>query len=408
MLHHGARKGPRKVYADRLKIGYVLAEFPSPSETFIANEIAKLAELGAELTVLALRRGQGGTPAPCEVIYCDDGPPARSSALIREAWSLVREAWRLEGRWPAAFLRGARNIPCCRRFVAAVQARGIQHLHAHFAFTPADLALMIGRVVGLSVSFSAHARDIYALGRTLRRKIERADACITCTTANLRHLRSLVSPEHAEKIHAVYHGTDLDRFAFNARQDVHTPPRILAVGRLVEKKGFATLLRACRALQEHTVFECRIVGWGPLRRRLERLAAELDLQGLVCFAGRAEYEAMPELYRWADVLAVPSVIAEDGDVDGLPNVVVEALASGLPVVASDISGIPEAISHERTGLLVTPGDACALAEALRRMLNDSELRRRLSREGRELAEESFDVTGNTQRLYEIFRATASG
>lgn len=381
-----------------LKIGYVVETFPSPSETFIANEIKGVAACGADLTVFAVRRGPGGIPVPAEVVYL----PSRAQAAAMAALLGVPVA----GRPAARLARGLGGPAFAPKLAAEAARRGITHLHAHFALLPTTLALTVARSEPVSVSFAAHARDVYAQRRGLGRKLHEARLCIACTEAVAGVLRGLVAGGEQDKVMRVYHGTDLQQFIFRPRERVGDPPRILAVGRFVPKKGFETLLHACAALSERQRVACEIIGGGQNARKLRALRRELGLEGVVAFPGWAAYEAMPQVYEGADVVVVPSVEAADGDMDGLPNVVVEAMAAGVPVVASAISGIPEAVHDGETGLLCPPGDALALAGAMERALTDAELRKHITEGARRLVEQEFDCRKNARRVYELIRQAA--
>lgn len=389
-----------------LKIGYVLETFPSPSETFIANEIRGLVECGADVTVLALRQGSGGLSAPAQVVYALMEPGGARRARPGEAFRRILDATKLGGTSPRELILGLRRGGAARAFALEASRRGIRHLHAHFASLPTDLALMAARMAQASVSFSAHAHDLYVGGHGLARKLRRARLCITCTEANAALLCSLAEPHDQQKVSCVYHGTDLERFAFRAPRETRAPPRIVAIGRMVPKKGFENLLQACALMKERQELACEIVGDGPLASRLSALSRSLGLAEMVRFSSWVPYEAMPAMYARADVLAAPCVRAPDGDRDALPNVIVEAMAAGVPVVASDIGGIPEAIRHEQTGLLCSPGDVQALADALSRMLRDAALRGRVAASARKLAEEKFDCRKSARIIYGLLRRAA--
>jgi len=389
-----------------LKIGYILAEYPSATETFVANEIRGLLDLGASVTVFALRRGRRGLAAECPAFYPGAATTRHGGCAAAARLRMAAEALRLESAAPWSLLCTLKHLGAAARFAGLVRQAGIRHLHAHFAFVPANLALMIARTEPISVSFSAHAWDVYCRGRSLRPKVRRAALCITCTEAARRHVASVARPQDRRKVVCIHHGTDLGRFAFRPREELADTPRVLAVGRLVAKKGLETLLRACNRLRERIRFCCELVGEGPLEARLKALAHELGLDDVVLFAGALPYERMPEVYARADVLAVPSVVGPDGDRDGLPNVVTEAMACGVPVVASRLSGIPEAVEDGRTGLLVAPGDDEALCEALHRMLADRSLRSGCIAAARSLVEERFDAARNSERVLEAIRSAA--
>jgi glycosyltransferase involved in cell wall biosynthesis len=393
---------------NNIRVAYVVDEFPSPTETFVANEIRGLRECGAYVAVFALRRGtQAGAPR-CPVFYRDEDQPHAPVAGWGAHLGAARLALALNWRAPTQLAYALRNVTAALRFAQIARRKDIHHVHGQFAFTPTDIALMMARAEGLSVSFSAHAWDVYCAGSTLPAKLRHANLCLTCTRAAGRHIESRVAIGERSKICCIHHGTDLERFSFSPRYRPADPPMILAVGRLVPKKGFQTLLYACRRLRQRIPFRCRIVGEGPLRPRLLRLIGELGLQEEVSLPGAVPHQEIPAVYRQADLLAAPSIVAPDGDRDGLPNVVTEAMATGLPVVGSRLSGIPEAIADEHNGLLTIPGESARLADALHRMLTDTALRRRCIDNARRRVEQEFDVRENSRRVYEAIRRAARG
>lgn len=386
-----------------LRVGYVVERFPCASETFVANEIRGVAEQGLRVTVFALTAGGGAMDVPAEVVYAEAPADAGRHGRLRSMPALLAEALAVEGPSPRRVLSALRRAKAVRRFAAEADRRGIRHLHAHFASLPATLAFMTARLTGATVSFAAHARDIYLEPAALPRKLSRATLCVTCSRANAEFLRGLAPQAGRSRVVVVYHGTDLDRFTFRPRTEPASPPLVVAMGRFVPKKGFDVLLRACALLRSRMELRCEIVGEGPLAAHLPSLARRLDLGGTCSFPGWMPYERTPQLYGRADVLAAPSVVAPDGDRDGLPNVVVEAMASGVPVVACRVGSIPEAVLHEQTGLLVPPGDPVALANALERLLTDADLRAAVARAARRRAEEQFDCREGARMLTSLLR-----
>ena len=311
---------------------------------------------------------------------------------LRVAWALgtvhrslpsLRHA--IEGLWLARDLR--RN--------------GVGHLHAHFIHSPAAVAYLAFLAAGPPFSVTAHAKDLYTtLPRNLRIRARAARFIITCTRFNAAHLAGIVSAG----MHVVYHGTDLRRFAPD-RSDVE-PQRILSVGRLVTKKGFNDLVDALGLLQKKGLrIRADIYGGGPLRDELEARALRLGLEGRLTFHGARLQDEIRAAYRRAAVFVLAPVVMDDGDRDGIPNVLVEAMASGVPVVATRISGIPELITDGIDGLLVNEHDPVALAGAIERVLLDSELGARLGRAGRRRVERDFDLVANTRRLRALFEAS---
>jgi glycosyltransferase involved in cell wall biosynthesis len=228
----------------------------------------------------------------------------------------------------------------------------------------------------------------------------REGALFLAVSESLRR-RAVAQGFPAERTHVHYNGVDLARFAAAHEDDGET---VLHVGRLVEKKGTAMLLRALALVPAGRLV---IIGDGPLRPALERLARELGLGRRLRFLGAQPPHAVAEWMRRAALLAAPSLTAQDGDAEGLPNVVVEAAASGLPVVGSDHEGIPEAVLDERSGFIVPEGDVETLARRLTDLLGDPALRRRMGAAGRALAEEKFDLKRQMRLLEDRYDALAS-
>jgi glycosyltransferase involved in cell wall biosynthesis len=291
-----------------------------------------------------------------------------------------------------------------------LEAPEVCHLHAHFAHGTTTITWLAAEIASLPFSFTGHARDIYATelnpGGLLRRKLRAARFAVTCTEANRRHLLQ-VAPDAS--VHLVYHGLGADfeglvepepaaGIAANGRL------RVLGVGRLVAKKGFDVFVEACALLADRKVpVEALIVGQDDkdgeeVRRRI----AARDLEGHVRLPGPMGQAELCREYRRASVFCLPCRVLP-GDRDGLPNVLVEAMASGVPVVTTGVSGIPELVSHEANGLLVDPDDPEALAAALLRLHEDRELARRLARAGRATVRERFDGDALAGRLANLFR-----
>ncbi len=323
-----------------MRLAYLVGMYPQASETFIAREIAGLRARGHALDIFSLFAPVEGRAEG--VTY---GWPNAVARLLRK----VTGTSALARRW--------------RRRLGDYDA-----VVAHFGSEPSTVAL---EAIGDNpLVISLHARDLYVEAERLEEKIARAAAVVTCTAANADFLRA-AHPAHAEKIHLVYHGLPrawLDVPPSDRQRYPDEPLRIVAVGRLVAKKGYGVLIEACARLkQDGVVSHLHVVGDGPLREVLQENAWQAGVGDTVDFAGWAAERAVREAYAWADVFCCPSVITADGDRDGLPNVLVEAMATGLPAVGSAISGIPEAIEDGVTGFLVPPGDAPALAAALARL-----------------------------------------
>jgi glycosyltransferase involved in cell wall biosynthesis len=295
---------------------------------------------------------------------------------------------------------------------AEIEARGATaHLHGHFCHGVANIAWFVSRLTGIPFSFTAHAKDIYQSELNpkdlLERKLAAARFVATCTEANARVLKSRCSD--ANIVHTIYHGLDIDYFS-PAGGATEPLPLVLSVGRFVEKKGFAYLVEACARLRSRGLaFKCIIVGEnGAAYEPLRRLVAERALEETVELHGAVTQEELREIYRRARVFALPCQVMDDGDRDGIPNVLAEAMAMGVPVVSTRISGIPELVDDGVHGLLVQSRDAEALAAALERVLVDPALRARLSEAGRRRICERFDSRRTTVALRDLFLHAMSG
>lgn len=407
------------------RVGYVLKVFPRFSETFILGELLELERQGVSVEVFSLR------PATEQRRHADFGrlrarvqyvPQARWRELRAFLGAHIRVAVRRPRPYASALWRGLRRRRSASfgHFVQAVWIAdrathaGITHLHAHFASVATSVALHVRRLGGPSYSFTAHAKDIFldaTQPRDLRRKLAAADFAVTVSDFNLRYLRPLDARNGLVRI---YNGLDLDQFSFvgvarppDSRR-VEAPPLVLAVGRLVEKKGFDDLVRACAQLRARQLaFACRIVGAGEREAELRQLIDELELGALVQLAGPLPREELIELLPRASVLAAPCVVGSDGNRDGLPTVLIEAMARGVPVVATDVTGIPELVRDGRTGLIVGQRDPAALAGAIERLITDSALAERLTAAARRLVEDQFDLRRNVDQLRTLFQEAAA-
>lgn len=398
--------------ADR--IAYVLGRFPVLSETFIAREIRDLLELGVAVDVYALTREPAGSLPPEAESFAGDvafRPPLPRLAAarpVRLARRLVardaRTLW-AEGRTERAgwgMVVAGRVASAC--WLADRVARsGAGHIHAHFLGAPAQVAYLASRLLHLPFSAAAHASDAFVRGRVTafeRRIAQEAAAIVTCSASLAEHL-VLAHGLPSEKLLPIYHGIRAGELEVDRRPEA--PPLILAVGRLVEKKGFHHLITAAALLrQAGTPFRCTIVGEGPERPLLESLIADARLGDLVDLPGTRPFREVVRLYSRASVLVAPSVEASDGDMDGLPNVLLEAAAARVPLVATTVSAIPEFVRHEATGLLVSPHDAHGLADAVGRILSDGTLAANLAEAGRERVLRHFDSRDSARRLARLF------
>jgi colanic acid/amylovoran biosynthesis glycosyltransferase len=288
-----------------------------------------------------------------------------------------------------------------------VADRRITHLHAHFGSVPTTVARAAARLSGIGYSFTAHAKDIYHQEvdpAAMSRKLSDARAVITVSDFNHDHLRRRYGPA-ASRVRRIYNGIDLRQYGYRTPQvrPEGEPPLIAAVGRLVEKKGFADLIRAAGRLRDRGLdFRLQIAGTGPLADQLDKQIADLGLRDRAELLGPLPQDEVRRLVTAATVFAAPCVVGADGNRDGLPTVLLEAMALGTPCISTPVTGIGEAIEDGRTGVLVDQHDSDALASAIGRLLGDLGLRRRLSRAARDRIEVEFDAARQGSRVADVF------
>lgn len=417
-------------------VAYVLKGYPRMSELFIASEIYRLEQLGVPLRLYVIKPAdetqQHGivarikskpdylpattslTKTPLRrwlAAHLKDFLPGLRGVAHRRPVGLARAA-------AAAFAQGFRarrsfwswpRKVYLKEFLQAatiadgvLRAGNVRHLHAHFCHGATTVAWLASLMTGLSFSFTAHAKDIYCESLNpsglLRRKMRAARFVVTCTDANREHLLGV---EPRARVHCVYHGLNAEfTELLGGTNDAARPStstngkqlRALGVGRLVEKKGFDVLVEACGILRRREVpFEAVIVGeHGEHEPEIRRRIDALNLGDSVRLAGPMEQSRLYEEYRSAGVFCLPCRVLDNGDRDGIPNVLMEAMACGLPVITTPISGIPEIIRDGVNGRLVPPDDPAALADALMRLDADPRLAESLSAEARETVRERFD------------------
>ncbi len=405
-----------------MRIVYVLDQFPSVSETFILREMAALREHGHTIVPFSMAPGErevlhdGAAPfleatvtrpallSPSFAWQCWKAFAQRPGRVLSAAGSHLRRTFGTSWPWPR--LLGCLASACA--LTPAVLQPPPGRVHAHFGGYTGIVGLLLSRITGLPYSFSMHARDLLAeRSPLLPEQIAAADFVTVCTEFGLGIARELAPPDEEGKLHLVRHGLDLSAFdgvLSEAEPHRHDdPPCVLAVGRLVPKKGFDVLIRAIARLhQAGRPVALEVIGDGPQRDALLRLARELSVDGSVYFMGYMAHAEVVRHLKGVAMLVAPSVVGPDGDQDGLPNVILEAMAARVPVVASDLSGIPEAVEDGRTGFLVPPGDEEALSQAIVRVLDDGREGERLVAGARRMVEERFDIRRNILPLLALF------
>lgn len=403
------------------RVAYIMSRFPKITETFVLFEMQQMERLGLTVDVYPLQREHTSVTHPeaapfvCRAQFV---PWLTWGIILANAWFLRRSPrvylhtlWTLlRANWgsPRYLAGGMLFFPKGVWFARRMQQDSVQHVHAHFASHPAAIAYVIHRLTGLPYSFTAHGSDLHRDRHMLREKVDEAAAVIAISRYNRRMIID-ECPRAAEKVHVVHCGVDLERFEADApssgQREADTPLRLLCVGTLHAVKGQRFLVEACRLLQNAGIeFDCHFIGDGPDERALRELAAARGIADRVHFLGRQPAGEVRRRLSMTDVLVAPSVPTPDGRREGIPVVLMEAMAAGVPTVASDLSGIPELVIDGETGLLTPPGDSAAIADALTRLARDPALRRELAALGRNKVEREFNLATNAATLAGLFDA----
>lgn len=399
-------------------VAYIIGTYPLLTTTFIDREIDLLQRRGLDLSIISIRRSpQMLSPEQARLqesvryllpVSLVDLFLAHATFLVRRPVVTLRTLLHLLTR-PHPDLKS--RLKTALHFATGVYAayflrqRPPDLIHAHFVDRAATVALVASRLLDTRYSATAHANDIYVDPVLLPEKIAGAKFVATCTGYNKSHLENIAGSRQKGKIRLIYHGLDVRQYANDPDAIRNGLPTILSVGQLKEKKGFIYLIDACRRLRdEGRSFQCIIVGEGPLRTALEAEIERADLQNIVRLCGAMSHQEVIEQYRQATVFALPCILSADGDRDGIPNVILEAMAMGLPAVSTRHSGIPEVITDGYNGRLVPPQDGAALASALGELIDDVTARQELGRRARTTVEQRFSVHTNVDQLIAEFQA----
>ena len=406
-----------------MRIGYVLKRYPRYSETFVVNEILAHEAAGLEIEIFALR-------PPCDthfqnvisqvrapVTYIRKPIQGRVSESLNSVaptaasyfWAELQEAAKvIPDLWAKlAIAQGeqASTVYQAAWLAREVKVKDITHLHAHFCSVATSVARLAAHFAGISYTFTAHAKDIFHESvefEDMQRKLRDAAAVVTVSDYNQNYLQATYGAA-ANQVQRIYNGLDLSQLQYCA--PINRPPLILSVGRLVEKKGLSVLIDACAVLQQmNCEFQCHLVGTGPLETALKQQIQQLGLESCIEIIGPRPQCEVFQLVQQAAVFAAPYIIGKDGNRDGLPTVLLEAMALGTPCVSTDVTGIPELVRDRHTGLIVPQHDPQQLAVALKPLLTDSQLRVKFAAQARQLIESEFDIHRNTASLRALFHA----
>ena len=401
-------------------IAYTMSRFPKLTETFVLYEMLELRRKGFRVVVMPLRLEKESAAHP--EVGETDGDLFPASLLSWRTWAINLKwmlchplryfgtAWRATvgafGGHIKWFFGAIIYFPKAVVFSDTVRRLGVTHIHAHFVNHPAMVAWMMHRLCGVSYSFTAHGTDLHIDQHMLREKTREAALAVTISDYNVRFIAERCGEETAQRFEVIRCGTDLSLFTPRAEPKAPGGPfEILCVAAFRPCKGHGVLLDACEQLRERGVdFRCRLVGYGRLEQDIARRIRERGLEQHILIEGAKPRPEVIRMLGEADALTLTSIQTPRGSREGIPVALMEAMACGLPVVASRISGIPELVEENVSGLLFTPGSGVEAADAFERLARDRDLRIRMGRLARERVETSFNLVKNADRLAEQIRS----
>lgn len=402
-------------------LGMILKGFPRISETFISNEILLLEKHGIRIRLFSMHhpRESFAHESVSDIEAAVDYLP---QTIVEGFFAFFYHNGRLALRFPRRYWealkiagRRFRRTHKSATFKHLLQAgyivnkllpgSGVVHMHAHFAHSPSSVAMFVSLLSGIAFSFTAHAKDIYTSDpRQLKEKIIAARFVVTCTRYNQRYLEKIAADGRIH-IHCIYHGIDLALFNHDGLTgEPKSPYRLMTVARIVPKKGLSTVYQALAQLMRNDVdFYHTLIGDGDDRQAVLQLMDKLGLSDRCRWLGTLPHDEVLAEFRRSDLFVLGCRLASDGDRDGIPNVFMESMAMGVPVVGTAVSAIPELITHETTGLLVASDDPGAMADAVMRLLTDRPLRSRIIKAARERVTRHFDNQVLGHALVDIYR-----
>ncbi len=401
----------------RPKLAYLGSSIPSLSATFIYREIIELQARGIEIRIYSLWKPPTEEVLSTECMSLIDKvsylqPVSLGQLLWCHGYYLARSPWRYtRALWKMVFgvaggakarIRGLLHFGEGVVLARRAQLDQVTHFHAHYASQPASVARVVHLLTGIPYSFSAHAYDIWHDPLLLAQKLRECVFVACCSIYGKQKLAAYGTEADRPKIHVIYHGIDVRRFVPPGAATRQTG-YVLAVGRLDPIKGFRHLISACHILKDrHATFQCYILGEGEERVSLTAQIRECDLEGVVRLVGAVPQEKLLDYYHSATMFVMPSVVTDSGNSDGIPNVLLEAMATELPVIATPVAGIPELVTHFKDGILAAPGDPEELAHHIHRLLQDSAQRKTLGAAARRRVVADFDNRNAIEPLITLF------
>ena len=408
-----------------MRVGYLAPELPALSATFVYNEILQLEDLGVQVVPFSVHPpsskvneqrveslakrtinlyAQSKFKVLKDNLYC---LLQRPSAYFKTLLMLGRDVWQV-GIFSRIGLGLVYRFLFASSLARQLLANNCDHLHVHFAHIPTDIAMYASSLSSVPFSVTAHANDIYERGWLLSEKVERSAFFATISEFNKRYLES--KGVDASKISIVRCGVEPAQFSKRTTVLEHKKLRVGAIGRLVEKKGFDNLIKAVAILKAQGVaIELQIAGSGPLSQQLQTLAVSLDLSPEdITFLGAIAHAEVASFIKSLDAFVLPCKQDEHGDIDGIPVVLMEAMLSGVPVISSELSGIPELIIHEETGLLVAPDSEQELADTILMLMNSPALKNQMINHAVSKVKREFSLEHNANKLKDMFNRVING
>lgn len=407
--------------ARSLRLAQIVSRFPMVTETFVLYELEALEKLGVTVELYSLLHEHPKVVHQEAVKWVRRAHylPFLSLAILRAHWHFIRRDPGCYFGTLTTLLRGTYGCVRCFggllaffpkvvRFAYEMEKQAIQHVHAHFAYHAAVAGLIVHRLTGIPFSFTARGSDVQADGHMLKEKVEAADFVISVSEHNRDIILNKCGHGSAGKIHVIHGGVNVERLSPRPECGGKKQLQILCVARFEEVKGHAYLVEACRILKERGVpFGCGLIGDGPLSSEIEKQIQQSDLCDEVLLLGALPYDEVIEKLSQADVVTLATAPTARGKREGIPNVLKEAMACGVPVVATASGGIPELVD-ESCGILVPPRDSAAVADALQLLYDQPALRHSMGVVGRERIVREFNLNLSTAMRAELFFPSPGG
>lgn len=392
------------------KVGFIIETFPSATEHFILNELLEFQKNNLDFEVFALRKGEAITRKSEKVTVHYFRTTKNILKGIKSIYILKKKSIINKNNSSLKdFIKLFKKVLLALNLGTTLRQKKIEHVHAHFAYITTEIAYYIQMLFDISFSFTCHAKDIYVNDKLkLNSFIKSASFVLTCTEYNLNYLNEITNDSFKTKIHHVYHGISFEKILSSSSIDTiiskkREPLKIICVARLVEKKGIIYLLNALSLFKKENIsFLCNIVGDGPEYKKLRKFCKNNDLINEVNFSGNLTHTEVINKIRESEVFILPSVIATNGDRDGLPNSIVEAMMLGKIVIASSLSAIPEIIKHKYNGLLVEPNCEVSIYKTLKEIILKQNNYKEMKQNASNSIKKELDINLSTKNLLSIY------